>query len=232
MLLLLLAVTRTVPDTVKHVFFTGDAALVSATGNSDLKSLNLGDKLVFTRAGWKFTQTFSLTYARSQDSVTANILRGSVRADRSVSARVGLFLLTDLERNTFAGIRSRVAPSFGLTALAVATTRDTLRFEVGGGFTFQSAVPPDTNRRFPAGRLGAVFHHQLSGKSAFDQVLEYLPNFSVGRDERINSETSITAPITTGIALKASYVIHYEGLPEPGFKTTDRILTTGVQVTF
>jgi hypothetical protein len=31
--------------------------------------------------------------------------------------------------------------------------------------------------------------------------------------------------------MKASYVIHYAGLPEPGFRKVDRILTTGVQIT-
>jgi putative salt-induced outer membrane protein YdiY len=38
--------------------------------------------------------------------------------------------------------------------------------------------------------------------------------------------------LSTNIALKVSYVIRFDNLPEPGFKKTDRLLTSGVQVTF
>jgi putative salt-induced outer membrane protein YdiY len=231
-MLLAAAALVTAPDTGKHVFFTGDAALVNTSGNTDLTTTSAGDKLILLGGGWKFTQTFGVTYAKTQDSVTTELWQASVRGDRNLSSRTTLFILTDVQRNTFAGIRSRVAPQFGVSIVAVGSKRDTLRVEAGGGYTFQNAVAPDTNRNYPAGRLAAVYHHQLSAKASFDEALEYLPNFSVGSDYRINSETAITAPITNGIAMKASYVIHYEGLPEPGFKTTDRILTTGIQVTF
>jgi putative salt-induced outer membrane protein len=230
--LLTIAALVTAPDTGKHVFFTGDAGLVNTSGNTELTSISVGNKFILIGGGWKFTQTFAVTYARTQDSVTTELWQGSLRGDRSLAPRVSLFILADLQRNVFAGIRSRIAPSFGISAMAVASKRDTLRFEAGGGYTFQRAVLPDTNRDYPAGRVAAVYHHQLTAKAAIDESFEFLPNFNASRDYRINSETSVTAPITSGIAMKASYVIHYEGLPEQGFKKTDRILNTGIQVTF
>ena len=230
--ILVIAALATAPDTGKHVFFSGDAGLVNTSGNTDLTSVSVGNKLVLINGAWKFTQTFGVTYAKAQGSVTTELWQGSVRGDRSLAPRVALFVLTDLQRNVFAGIRSRIAPSFGLSAMAVASKRDTLRFEAGGGYTFQRGVLPDTNRDYPSGRLAAVYHHQLTAKAAIDEAFEFLPNFSSSADYRINSETSVTAPITSGIAMKASYVVHYEGLPEAGFKKTDRILSTGIQVTF
>ncbi len=219
------------PDTGKHVFFTGDAGLVSTTGNTNVTSINLGDKLVIASGKWKFTETAGLTYAKNQDSVTAELWHGSLRGDRDLSKRVGLYLLAEFDRNTFAGISSRYAPSFGLSALALATPNDTLRTEVGGGYTVEKAIAPGTDRSYGAGRVAAIYHHQLGRKSAFDEALEYLPNFQTSADYRILSATSVTAPLTTGVAMKAAYLIKYEGLPQPGFVKTDRTLTMGIQVT-
>jgi hypothetical protein len=42
----------------------------------------------------------------------------------------------------------------------------------------------------------------------------------------------LTAPLSRPIALRVSYLIRFDNLPEPGFETTDRILTTGVQIAF
>ncbi len=75
------------------------------------------------------------------------------------------------------------------------------------------------------------YRRRLGAKSSFEESIEYLPNFQVGADYRLASSTSITAPITTGIAMRAAYVIRYEGLPEPGFVKTDRAFTSGIQIT-
>jgi putative salt-induced outer membrane protein YdiY len=230
--LLSILVAAPAPDTTKHVFFTGDLGLVNASGNTELTTFSGANKFVLIGGAWKFTETFGVTYAKAHDSVTTELWQGNLRGDRDLTPRVSLFIFADFQRNTFAGLKSRYAPSFGISAVAIGTKRDTLRIEGGGGYTSQNAVAPDTNRHYPSGRFAAVYHHQLSTKAAFDETFEYLPNFQSGSDYRINSETALTAPITTGIAMKASYVIHYEGVPEPGFKTTDRILTTGIQVTF
>jgi putative salt-induced outer membrane protein YdiY len=141
-------------------------------------------------------------------------------------------VVTDAERNTFAGVRSRVTPSFGLSGTVLAAPRDTLRLELGAGYTWQAAVPPGTDRNYAAGRAALLYRLHVGPRATMEQALEFLPNFKVGRDYRIASETTVAAPITRGIAMKASYVVRYEGVPEPGFKKTDRILVTGVQVTF
>lgn len=230
--LLLTVAAVAAPDTGKRVFFTGDAGLVNASGNTEFTSISAGNKLTLLGGGWKFTQTLGVTYAKAHDSVTTEAWQGSLRGDRALSPRIGLFVLTELGRNIFAGVSSRLAPSFGVSAIAADGPRDTLRLELGGGYTWQNGIAPDTNRAYAAGRAALIYHHRLGAKAAFDEAFEYIPNFSVGADYRITSETAITAPITTGIAMKAAYVIHYEGRPAPGFKTSDRIITTGVQVTF
>ena len=119
-----------------------------------------------------------------------------------------------------------------MDVMGVNKVSDQLDLEVGAGYTWQNAVGPAPDREFSVGRAAARYRRALGEKAEFVQVVEFLPNFKEGDDRRVNSETSLSAPITTGIAMKASYVIRYDGLPQPGFETTDRILTTGIQVTF
>jgi putative salt-induced outer membrane protein YdiY len=39
------------------------------------------------------------------------------------------------------------------------------------------------------------------------------------------------APLSSHLALKISYVVRYDHRPEPGFRSTDRLLTSGLQFT-
>jgi putative salt-induced outer membrane protein YdiY len=62
--------------------------------------------------------------------------------------------------------------------------------------------------------------------------VEILPDLKVAKNLRFNTETALVASLSANIALKVSYVVHFDNLPEPGFKKSDRLLTSGVQVTF
>lgn len=230
MLTLLAVLALGVPaDTVT---LTGDIGFVSTSGNTELTTINIGDKLEFRSDAWAVAQKFSVIYGTTEGETSTSLWRGSLRGDRSLSSRVAFFLLSEFDRNTFAGIGSRYGQSAGVAAKVIAGTRDKLDAELGAGYVWQNAVGGGVDQEFSAGRAALMYRRALSAKATFGQSIEFLPNFKQGDDLRINAETSLTAPISTGIAMKAGYVIRYDGLPEPGFKKTDRILTTGLQVTF
>lgn len=232
MLFAIMAVTMVSVDTGKTVSFTGDVGLVNASGNSNITTLNVADKLGIKLGGWAVGEGFSYTYATTNDTVSASLWHASVRGDRTLSTRLAIYALTEYDRNRFAGIASRVSPSAGLSALVFSDSANSLKIEAGAGYTWQQSFRPDTARNYATGRLALGYHLRIGAHAALEQDLEFLPDLEDEDDFRINSQTAVIAPITTGIGLKASYVVHYDGLPEPGFKRTDRILTTGVQVTF
>ncbi|MGH7594018.1 MAG: DUF481 domain-containing protein, partial [Gemmatimonadales bacterium] len=89
-----------VPDTGKHVFFTGDAGLIATKGNTEITSVDVANKLIVVGGAWKFTQTAGVTYARNHDSVTAELWRGDLRGERGLALRINVYLLTAVERNT------------------------------------------------------------------------------------------------------------------------------------
>lgn len=214
------------------VTFTGDLGFVNTSGNTRLTTVNVGDRLEATAGGWGVVQTFGVIYGTTEGETSTSLWRGSLRGDRRVATRLGLYLLTEFERNTFAGISSRYAQSAGLAAKLVDAGRDKLDAEVGGGYVWQNATPGSPDLTFAMARGALMYARTLGEKAKLGQMIEFLPNLDNGTDLRINAETSLSAPIASGISMKASYVIRHDGLPEPGFQKTDRILTTGLQVTF
>jgi putative salt-induced outer membrane protein YdiY len=225
-------IASTPVDTIKPLKFTIDAGLVSTSGNTDITTVNVVQKLEVISGAWAFGQQFGVIYGRTDGDVTTSLWAGSLRGDRNLSSRVAIFGLGNYDRNTFAGIESRYSANTGIAVKVVDTAKDKLRLEAGGGYTWQRAVDPGVDEDFAGGRTAFLFEHALGAKATFSQGLVFLFNFKTSEDVRINSETAITAPITAGIAMRASYVIRYDRLPEVGSVSTDKILTTGVQLTF
>ena len=67
---------------------TADVGFVNAAGNSDVTTLNVGEKLVFTRQRLKLTQQFSTVYGRTGDSTTTSQWRASLRGDYNFAGPV------------------------------------------------------------------------------------------------------------------------------------------------
>lgn len=217
----------------KQVRVTGDFSFVNASGNSDLTTLSGSEKLQITSRDslWRFEQTGAAVYGRSRDSTTAGTYSASARLDRELSPRLSVFAAGTWLRNRFAGIGRRFEELLGLAGQLVAEDRDKLDVEVGAAITQQrSTAGVDDN--FVAARVAGRYKHLLTDKAFFQQKAEFLPNLQTSSDYRINSETSLVAPLSTAIALTMSYVVRFDNLPEPGFKKTDRLLSSGIQVTF
>jgi len=78
----------------------------------------------------------------------------------------------------------------------------------------------------------ASFKHRIGATAFWTETLEWVANLKTSGDQRVNSEAALTAPLSRQVALRLSYVMRFDNQPEPGFKKTDRILTTGVQIAF
>lgn len=230
MLTLLAALMIGVPaDTVT---LTGDIGFVNTSGNTELTTINVGNKLEMSTGGWAVVQKFGVIYGTNEGETSTSLWRAGLRGDRAISERLSLFVLSEFDRNTFAGIGSRYAESVGLAAKLIRGKRDKLDAELGVGYVWQNADDDGLDQEFSVGRAALMYGHALNAKATFSQSIEFLPNLKTSDDLRIHAETSLTAPLSAGIAMKAGYIIRYDGLPEPGFEKSDRILTTGLQVTF
>ena len=72
----------------------------------------------------------------------------------------------------------------------------------------------------------------MNSRTYFQQIVEFIPNFEVSDDYRLNSETALVAPLSSNFAIKVGYLVRYRGLPPDGVKKTDTVFRTGLQVTY
>jgi putative salt-induced outer membrane protein len=112
----------------------------------------------------------------------------------------------------------------------VAAERTKVEVEAGLSLTQQRSTL-DVTDNFSAARSAALFQYNFRPTAYLLQTVEVLPNLEETDDLRVNTETALVAPLSRRLAVKISYVVRYDKLPEPGFEKTDRLLTSGLQVT-
>ncbi len=218
--------------------FTGDFGLVNAAGNTEVTTINVGDRLVLRSRRLLFTQTFGLIYGRNGGEQNANSQQARLRGEYPAGGRVTTYAFVGYERDRFAGIARRVEEGAGFAWSALDSKTNELQLEGGFGFVQERQYlnPDETvteSDQFATGRAAFRYRHRFGEKSYFQESFDFLPDLRSGRNHRITSETMLVAPISSHIALKASYQIKYNRTPPSAdLVKTDRLLTTGVQVSW
>lgn len=218
-------------DTTGPIKFTGTVGLVNANGNSDVTTLNVGDRVDYKMGEWGLTQHFNVVYGRDEGVTNTSTWNASLRGDRKVDQRLAVYVLAGWERNTFSGLDRRWEEGTGLLAHLLTHSSDVLDGEVGISF-IQQLSTLGIHDDFPSARVSSTYKHLFTKTAYFLQSVEVLPDLEASKNLRVNTETGLVAPISSHIGLKLSYVIRFDNLPEPGFKKTDRLLTSGVQITY
>lgn len=208
-----------------------DFGLVNTAGNTSNTTLNAGEAASYTTGPVTIAENFAVVYGRTDGKRSAENYNAGIRGDYSVSPAMGIYLQGKYNRDRFAGISRRFEEGAGLTFNAVANPPTELVFEAGVTSNQQWDVDGGKDN-FAAGRGALRFKRMLNRQAFFEQLAEVLPNFRTSDDVRVNTETALVAPVSSHIALKVSYVIKFDNLPEPGFEKTDRFLTSGLQVVF
>lgn len=211
--------------------FTADFGYVAVSGNTQTTTLSVGEKVTRKSGRLTLEQYFGIIRGSLNGVENTNLLRTGVRAEYTLGGHFSSYAGAAFDRNPFAGIERRFEEQAGLQYRPIANTSDTLRFEGGASATQQTSVD-GTRLLFPAARAAGAWRHQFSPAAYFVQTVEVLPNLQDGEDYRVNSESAIIAPVSQRIALRLGYLIRYDNLPEPTFRTTDRLFTTAVQLTF
>jgi hypothetical protein len=114
------------PDPVR---LTIDLGFVSTSGNTEVTTFNMGEKLTYTTGKWLFGQAAAAIYGETDGSSTAEQYDAALRAEYSLGPHFLAFAGATWYRNTFAGITSRFVEGVGLGWRTVQAPRDTLRLD-------------------------------------------------------------------------------------------------------
>lgn len=216
-------------DPPKPREFTADLGFVSTTGNAEVTTFNLGEKLILRNGRWEHKQQFGSVYGAQDGKQTTNLLFANWRSDLALNKSLALFGFFGYDRNTFAGISRRFEQALGVAAKLLSRDTDSWTFEAGLAMNQQRSVD-GTTLNFSSMRSGTAYRHNFSKASYFQQTVEYLPSFKVSEDYRVNTESAFVAPINSHASMKVGYVVRFDNLPEPGRRSSDRIFTTGLQL--
>jgi len=217
----------------KPLSATFDLGFVNTGGNTEVTTLNIGEKVEYTSGPWVVTQRFAAVYGRTADSTSTSQWRAGIRGEYQFTPAVGFYALGRYERNRFAGIARRFEEALGIAAtLMDGDGPDKLVVEAGASLNQQTSYTTDSTQTFAAGRAAFEYKRSFSGSSDITVGAEALPNFKTSDDYRINAAAILTAPLSQRIALKLAYEVKYDNLPEPTFEKTDRIFTAGLQIVF
>jgi hypothetical protein len=77
-------------DSTGPLKFTGTIGLVNTAGNSDVTTLNVGDRADYRAGEWGLAQLFNVVYGRNQGVTNTSIWNASLRGDRNLDRRLAV----------------------------------------------------------------------------------------------------------------------------------------------
>jgi len=208
-----------------------DLGYVTTSGNTDVRTLNAAEQLVVRPGAWIFTQSFAVVNGSTAGVETANNLKAGLRADRTVGAGFRVYALGTFYRNRFAGIARQFEEAVGLAYGVLPGPTHVLDVEAGAGRNQQTA-PDGTASDYWTGRAAARYRFTFASSAYVEQKVELIADLQALDNELLNTESVLTAPLSTKIALKLGYTVRFASQPQPTFKKTDTVLSVGVQVQF
>jgi putative salt-induced outer membrane protein len=240
---------------------TTELGLVTTTGNTETENLTLKNSFTY---GWEKT-TFKLDASmltaeqttREASNVggtlvveentesTAENYRLSAKLRRTLRERVFAYGSASWDRDVFSGIDSRYVVGAGAGYRALDTETQKLALEIGAEYTDEQTVGAADSDSYAGARGAADYEWTFSETAKLTQELELLFNLEESDDYRVNSVTSVTAALTSKLALKTSYTVRYDNQPvvevleAPGFDPvlfefdkTDTILSASLVINF
>jgi putative salt-induced outer membrane protein YdiY len=243
---------------------TAEFSLVSTTGNTETESFAFANKFVYTWPQASFTLDASalrvnttfpgdpvnrngkVTFPDRESKTTAAAYNLDGKYRRTIREGFHWYAGAAWDRNRPLGIDDRTTISAGVGYLLFKDDRHSLLGEVGADYTDESRVGGDDDS-FAGARAYLGYERTLSETSKLTSELELLENLDDTSDLRGSWVTSVTASLTSKMALKMSYTVLYDAQPveilvpgdDPGerdawyeYDKTDTILTASLVINF
>ena len=209
-----------------------EVGIASANGNTRTQTYTINQSNQYK---WdKDTLGFKARYlnASAQSEETARYFMTSLRYERSVSSRLGLFAMGTFEKDRFANIDQRRASDLGGRYHFIETEKNKFFSDLGYRYLHEDRLD-DTHAYSQYGRLYVEWAKQWQDSYSTKLWVEYLPNFTTQKDWLLNSEASLTVIMTEVFSLKSAFLLRNDNSPAPGVDyKTDTLFTTSLVAKF
>ena len=216
---------------------TAELGFVTTTGNTQTENLTFKNTFTYSweKTSLKLEASMLNAEQTSRDArnvggslvvdetteKTAESYRLSGKVRRDLRERLFTYGAASWERDVFAGIDSRYVIGAGLGYKALTLPKHELSLEAGADYTDEQAVGDADSETYAGARAAGDYLWKFSETAKLSQELELLYNLEESDDYRINSVTSVTAALTSRLALKTSYTLKYDNQPVVEVLTAD-----------
>lgn len=220
---------------------TAEFSYVITAGNSETSTLGFKDKLwrKWDRSAFELnaggvraestsknlfavgpsTTSFDVVDGESATTAENYFLNG--RYDRKISEHFFWFVGAGWDRNRFAGIQNRTVGIAGVGNTWIDTDTTKFRTDYSVTYTDEKDVVEDPSFKttFTGGRVSWNFLRKIGATSSYTNDLVLDDNFDDSKDYRANMINSLTASLSSRLALKVSLQWLYDH--QPALKTLD-----------
>lgn len=201
---------------------------LETSGNTDSSSLGFDATAVRRWAAWTVDGDGKVLRAESSGETTADRWSLGARGTRELTPRLGLSAAARVEADDLAGLDRRTVVSGGVVWKLADTERWKAKLATELAWTDERYADPLADTDF----LGAVVDGRgewiLSPSAKFLHRIGFWPNFDDSDDYRVLADVAVQADLNSLLALRVGYEWRYDGVPAPGFVSTDRTLTAAV----
>ena len=209
----------------------GELSFVSTSGNSDTQTLGAGLEVAYQPLPWSFAFKGAFIRNESDGEEKANSFAAMLRGGRAFSPRFEACARADYLKDRVAGIESRWSGEGGIAYALFPAPPHKLKFEGAVGYVTERRVnAPDHD--FPSARVGAIYEWRISKSAVYAEELSFIDDLDRTSDWRIVNTGSLTADVSSVLALKLSFGILYSNEPVPGFKKRDTTTSAAVVAKF
>jgi len=195
-----------------------------ATGNTEVSRLHADAEIVAQQGKNRYTAGFSLNQATDHGTETESNVLAYAKYDRFFSPKLYGYGNTTFEHDRFKDIRLRTTLGLGSGYQWIASSRTNFSLEGGLDYvrTNYYSAPID---QFPALRLAWKFDYYLvPEKLQFFQRTQTDVGLENLKKSFVRAQTGLRIPLTGNFIATAEYDVNWDGNPQPGTVSTDRIV--------
>jgi len=220
-------------------------------GNSETENLaiafiadrkTLDDHLgLYTNSVYARNTTPATLTAPATTNTTANAVQAGLRYDRNIGARLFGFGSADFQTDALQTLDLRSVLGGGLGFHAIKSDLTILDFLGGINYTREkygasvtaAGVPVDSiTNSFAAATLGEELMHKWGKSTVVTQKLYFFPDFNDAGQYRATFNLGTVTKLSKWLGWQNAFGTIYVTNPPPDKKTTDILLTTGLNITF
>jgi len=218
------------PPPPKHEA-TADLAFVGVTGNTSTNTLSAGAQYIMRTTNWLFKDTFAAIRGSEDGVLTVESVLYAFRAERSLNTRTSAFGEYGFFHDDFSGVSSRNQVTGGLMFKIATGPAHTFSADGGLGYLNEQRLAGDN---VSSGTYLAGTHYvwKMSDNATLTDEFRVLSTFDDSSNWRVAHSISLTAKLTSILALKVSSLVRHSNFPPPTFEKTDTTTSVALVVSW